>query len=115
MIRLEIKRLAKETRKRMKNKGGKQLGAEYRDNKIGVKRSLVFVFRVSLVVQVCLGSVATVWFGFFSVFRRLFCYRECSNRHNNTSNDGKHCPTLYLSDKKRFIQIHAANLEILKE
>ena len=61
------------------------------------------------------GSVATVRFGFFSVFRRLFRYRECSNRYDNTNNDGKHCPTSYLSYKKRFIQIHAANLEILKE
>ena len=103
MIRLKIKRLVKETKKRIKNKGGKHFRAEYRDNKIGVKRSLVFIFRVSLVVQVCLGSVAMVWFGFFSVFRRLFRYRKCSNRYNNTSNDGKHCPTLYLSDKKRFI------------
>ena len=57
------------------------------------------------------------WFGsvFFSVFHRPFHCRECSNRYDNTINNGKHCPTSYLADKKRFIQIHAANLEILKE
>ena len=55
MIRLEIKRLAKETRKRMKHRGRERIGAEYGDNKVGVERNLVFIFRVSLVVQVCLG------------------------------------------------------------
>ena len=39
----------------MKHKGGKWIGVEYGDNKVGVKRSLVFVFKVSLVVWVCLG------------------------------------------------------------
>ena len=90
-----------------------------------------FKFRMVIYPQKCLSldmgkhschgqtrpscSVAIVQFGFCSVFRQLFRYRECSNRYENTSNDGKHCPTLYLLDKKRFIEIHAANLEILKE
>ena len=39
---------------------------------------------------------------FISVFHWLFHCRECRNLYNNTSNDGKHCPISYLSDKKRF-------------
>ena len=42
-------------RKRIKNKGGEWIGVEYGDNKVGVKRNLVFIFRVSLVVRVCSG------------------------------------------------------------
>ena len=68
-----------------------------------------------VVGELVASSVATVRFGFFSVFHRLFRCRECSNRYDNINNDVKHCPTSYLLDKKRFIQIHAANLEILKE
>ena len=52
-----------------------------------------------------LGRFSSV---FFSVFHRLFRYREYSIWYNNTIKDGRHCPTLYL-------QIHAANLEILKD
>jgi hypothetical protein len=62
-----------------------------------------------------LHSVA--WFGL--VFHWLFIgFFVIENALINITTQvimAKHSPTAYLSDKKRFIQIHAANLEILKE
>ena len=76
-----------------------------------------FEWVISCTYIMTLPLLVLPWFGsvFFSVFHQLFRCRECSNRYDNTNNDVKHCPTSYLLDKKIFIQIHAANLEILKE
>ena len=60
-------------------------------------------------------SVASAQLGFFAAFLQLFRYRECSNWCNSAGDGNQHGPTLYLSDKKKIIQIHAANLEIFKE
>ena len=62
------------------------------------ERNLDIYFQIALMVSQ--SSVTTVWFGFFSVFHRLFRCRECSNRYDNTNDDAKHCPTSYLSNKK---------------
>jgi hypothetical protein len=63
-------------------------------------------------------SVATVWFSsFFHFFISFFVIENAGINVtiNNTKNGNKHSPTSYLLNKLKFIQIHAANLEILKE
>ena len=69
--------------------------------------------RAKALVRPC--SVASTGLQLFFDFFVLGCFNIYGSWYNNTCKDLESSPDTYLSNKKRFTQIHAANLEIIRE